>query len=99
MAFLGLGVMILILRWAFSRGGSVVAKPPRMGNPDQYGLLVPVASPGNYIDGEMLRQALEQSGIRANLAQTNEGPRVMVFPRDEQKAREILSRGPQASRG
>lgn len=90
--------MILVLRWAFSRGGSVVAKPAQMGNPDQYGLLVPVAAPSNYIDGEILRKSLEDNGIRANLAQTNDGPRVMVFPADESKAREILSRGPRASR-
>ncbi|MDP2013999.1 MAG: hypothetical protein Q8L05_07220, partial [Actinomycetota bacterium] len=50
-ALLGVGVLILILRWTYARGKSVVAAPPRLGTSDQYGLLVPVASPGTYIEG------------------------------------------------
>ena len=54
MAFSGLGIMVLILRWAFARGGSVVERAPKSGNPDEYGMLVPIASPSNYIEGEVL---------------------------------------------
>jgi len=54
--------------------------------------LVPVASPGSYIEGEVLRRHLEDSGIRANLATTVDGPRVMVWPQDEQRARAALAR-------
>ena len=93
-AFLGVGVLVLILRWAFRRGASVVAAPASPGRTDEYGLLVPVASPPSYIEGEMLRRQLEDAGIRANLAQTLEGPAVLVWPKDEQAAREfILRRG------
>lgn len=91
LAFAGVGVLVLILRWAFRRGSSVVAAAPKPGTTDEYGLLVPVAAPGSYVEGEVLRRTLEDAGIRANLAQTLEGPRVMVWPKDEQAARLLLS--------
>lgn len=94
MAFSGLGIMVLVLRWAFARGGSVVERPAKTGNPDEYGMLVPVASPGNYIEGEVMRRSLVDAGLRASLAQTNDGPRVMVWPKDVEAARKILKKAP-----
>jgi hypothetical protein len=91
MAFLGIGVLVLILRWAFARGTSVVERPTRPGTPEEYGLLNPVASPGSYIEAELLRQQLEAGHIRATVALTNDGPRVMVWPADEARARELLA--------
>jgi len=91
-AFAGLGILVLLLRWAFSRGGSLVAAPARPGTPDEYGLLVPVAQPPTYIEGEMLRRRLEDASIRATLVQTVDGPRVMVWPNDESAARRVLTR-------
>lgn len=90
MAFAGIGVLILLLRWAFRRGSSVVAAPPRTGSADEYGLLVPVANPTTYVEGEILRRSLEDAGVRANLATTLEGPRILVWPADEQRARDFL---------
>jgi len=90
MAFIFLGIMILLLRWAFRRGVSVVAAPPRPGQADDYGILVPVATPPSYIEGEMIRRSLEDAGIKATLAQTLDGPRVMVWPGDESRARAQL---------
>ncbi len=87
------GLFALILRWAFSRGGSVVAAAPRPGASGEYGLLVPVASPATYIEGEILRRRLQEGGVRANLATTLDGPRVLVWPGDEARAREVLSPG------
>lgn len=87
------GVFALILRWAFSRGSSVVAAPPRVGGAEEYGLLVPIASPQNYVEGEILRQRLESQGVRANLASTLDGPRLMVWPADADKARAVLASG------
>ncbi len=92
LAFGVVGILVLLLRWTYSRGGSVVAKPSRKGAEDSYGLLVPVASPATYAEGEILRRTLEAAGVRANLAQTLDGPRVMVFPDDESRAREVLAR-------
>jgi hypothetical protein len=91
MAFIFLGIMILLLRWAFRRGVSVVAAPPRPGQADDYGILVPVATPPSYIEGEMIRRSLEDAGIKATLAQTLDGPRVMVWPGDEGRARAQLN--------
>ena len=92
-ALVGLGVLILVLRWAFSgRRSSAVAARARKGQPDNYGLLVAVGSPGTYVEGEIWRRQLEAAGIRANLAQTLAGPRVMVWPVDEERAREVLAR-------
>ena len=98
-ALVGMGLFILILKWAFSRGGSLIARPVTPGDPDDYGLLVPIASPQTFIDGEIMRRTLIDNGIRANLVNTNAGPRIMVWPADEVSAKRILSRGPGASRG
>ena len=88
-----IGVFVLILRWAFRRGSSVVAAPPRSGTVQEYGLLVAVASPATYVEGEILRRRLEDRGVRANLASTLDGPRVMVWPADESRARDVLTSG------
>lgn len=92
-AVLLVGVFAVILRWAFRRGSSVVAAPPRAGSVQEYGLLVAVASPATYAEGEILRLRLEERGVRANLASTLDGPRVMVWPADEARARALLTPG------
>ena len=94
LAFAGLGLLILLLRWAFSRGHSVIAAPPKRGKTDEYGLLIPIARPETYVEGEIVRRQLEDAGIRATLAQTLDGPQVMVWPADEDRARRQLSRRP-----
>ena len=63
---------------------------PQPGDPDQYGLLDAVASPGTYIEAEILRQRLEAGGIKATVAMTNDGPRVMVWPSDRLRAESIV---------
>jgi hypothetical protein len=88
--FVVIALFILILRWAFSTGHSLVERPSKRGKADEYGLFVPVASPSNFIEGEILRQKLIAVGIKANLTQTLEGPRVMVFKADAKTARAIL---------
>lgn len=92
MAFSALGIMVLILRWAFARGGSVVERAAKSGNPDEYGMLVPIASPSNYIEGEVLRRSLVDAGLRASLAQTNDGPRIMVWPKDVEVAKQVIKK-------
>ena len=83
--------LALVLRWAFSNGKSLIERPGRRGKADEYGLFVAVASPTNFIEGEMIRQKLLEAGIKANLTQTLEGPRVMVFTKDAGIARAVLS--------
>jgi hypothetical protein len=89
-AFALVGVFALLLRWAFSHGHSVVAGAARRGRADEYGLLVVVASPETFVEAEVVRRRLQEAGITATLAPTTEGPRVMVFPRDEEVARAVL---------
>lgn len=88
--FFAVGILSLILRWAFSRGKSVIERTPKVGKEDEYGALVVIASPNNYIEGELQRLKLVQSEIRANLVQTKDGPRLYVFERDEKIARAVL---------
>ncbi|CAB4532446.1 unannotated protein [freshwater metagenome] len=82
--------LIFILKWTSARGKSLVERVPVQGSPDQYGTLVAVANPANHIEGEILRQKLVAVGIRATLTQTNEGPRIFVFPQEESAARAHL---------
>jgi hypothetical protein len=93
MAFGVVGIFVLLLRWTFRRGSSVVARPARPGAEDDYGLMVAVASPPTYVEGEILRRTLEDARIRAQLAQTLDGPRLMVWSEDAERARELVARG------
>lgn len=92
-AIVAVGVLVLLLRWTYSRGHSVVARPARAGSEEEYGLLVPVASPGSFVEAELIRSQLVAAGVRATLAPTTSGPRVMVF-REEEKIARTLLRGP-----
>jgi FtsP/CotA-like multicopper oxidase with cupredoxin domain len=91
MAFAVVGLLALICRWAFGRGSSVVERPVQHGEPQQYGLLNPVASPGTYVEAEVQRLRLADGGITSTVAMTNDGPRVMVWPADEARARHLLN--------
>ena len=89
-----LGILIILLRWTFGgRRRSLVARRPSPGSEEEYGLLVSVAAPASYAEGEMLRRRLAARGIRATLAQTKDGPRLMVFPPDEERARDAIAHG------
>lgn len=89
--FFIVGLLALILRWAYSSNKSLVEKDKKIGNDDQYGLLKVAASPKNHIEGEMLRQKLLSVGIKATLSQTNTGPKILVFEKDLKIAKATLS--------
>ena len=82
--------LILMLRWTSARGKSLVERTPTIGSEDEYGSLIPVASPLNHIEGEIVRQKLIEVGIKATLTQTKDGPRIFVFPKEESAARAHL---------
>jgi hypothetical protein len=88
-----MAVIVLLLRWAFSGGGSLVARDPQAGGSDEYGLMVPVAAAEDYVRAEMQRRLLADSGVRVNLVRTTDGPRLMVWEADRDRALEVLSRG------
>jgi len=90
-AFAAVGVLILVLRWAYSsRRDSLLSTPGHRGRPSEYGLLVPVASPESQAAGERAGQRLEAAGIKATLTRTDSGLRLLVFPDDLPAARRIL---------
>jgi hypothetical protein len=91
LALVVVGVLVLLLRWAFSSGGSLVERRSRPGHSGAYGLLVPVLSPGTFIEAEVAVRRLTDAGLRATLAPTTEGPRVLVFPEDLGRARNLLA--------
>ena len=74
--------LIFMLKWTMARGKSLVERTPNVGSDDEYGMLVPIASPSNHIEGEILRQKLIAVGIKATLTQTKNGPRIFVFPEE-----------------
>lgn len=90
-ALVAVAVLALLLRWTFSRGTSLVEKRPRTGRESDYGLLVPVAQPATFTEAEAARRRLAEVGIRATLAPTIDGLRVMVFARDAAGARAHLA--------
>lgn len=89
--FFALLILIPLLRWTFSRGRSHVARPAKSGNSDEYGLLVPVTKPANFIEGEMARKKLVDANIKANLVQAKDGIALLVFPEELSAARAILN--------
>ncbi len=88
-----MAVMILLLRWAFSRGGSLVAAEPTAGRPDEYGLMVPVAGAQDYVRAEMQRRLLVDQGVKVNLVRTTDGPKLMVWKKDHDRALDLINRG------
>lgn len=90
LAFAALGVLVLLLRWAFGHGSSLVERKPQSGGTAEYGLLVPAVEPPTFVEAEIARRRLVDAGLRATLAPTTQGPAVMVFPQDLEKARSVL---------
>ncbi len=91
----GIGILIFvaILKWAYSpKKSSLIERPTKASFKDDYGMLVPIANPENYADGEKLRQKLLANNIKATLAFTLEGPQIMVWPKDEKIAKELLKK-------
>lgn len=89
--FLVVGLLALLLRWAYSNNNSLIEKDKKIGSEDEYGLLKVVTSPKNHIEGEMLRQKLLSVGIKATLSQTKTGPKILVFEEDLKIARATLN--------
>jgi hypothetical protein len=85
------GLLALLLRWAYSNNNSLIERDKKIGSEDEYGLLKVVTSPKNHIEGEMLRQKLLSVGIKATLSQTNTGPKILVFEEDLKIARATLN--------
>ncbi|GGV08574.1 hypothetical protein GCM10010495_21600 [Kitasatospora herbaricolor] len=88
-----MAVLVLLLRWTYGGGSSLVERRPRTGRPDEYGLLVAVAAPPDAEQARRLAARLDAAGLRHTLVRTAEGPRLMVWPADAEAARHLLRRG------
>ena len=88
--FVGLAVLILVLKWGFSSNRKMIITPIKAGKKDQYGLLKPLPTPSNYIEAQMALQKLVDSNIKATLTQTLDGPQLMVFEKDLDIAASVL---------
>ena len=88
--FVGLALLILVLKWGFSSNGRFIVTPIKAGKKDQYGLLKPLPTPTNYIEAQMVLQKLIDSNLNATLTQTLDGPQIMVFEKDLRAATAIL---------
>ena len=89
--FVGLAVLILVLKWGFSSNKRLIITPIKAGKKDQYGLLRPLPTPSNYIEAQMKLQKLVDANIRATLTQTLDGPQLMVFEKDVNIATAVLA--------
>lgn len=87
-----LGGLALMLRWGFSRGGSLVRRTDDTpAARDTFGLLVDVHTTRSFSDARALVERLTAARIKATAAHTTEGWTVYVWPADEPAAREILN--------
>ncbi|NUR26553.1 MAG: hypothetical protein HOV83_12025 [Catenulispora sp.] len=83
------GVLALLLHRSLTRPEppAAVADP----HPDDFGLLVPVATCRDQVDADLVREHLRSAGIRSTLAVDQSGKiRVMVFSDALDKARKLV---------
>ncbi len=89
-ALAGLAGLLLVARWASGGRASLIERPPARGAAEEYGLMIPVASPpGPRALADVMAQ-LSAAGIRARQVDTVEGTRVMVWAEDVSRARAVL---------
>lgn len=93
-AFAVVGVLILLSRWAFTPGSSLVgARGPSRTR--DFGLLVPVATVHGAPAADTLRRVLSAHGIRGTVARADSDPdddrvHVLVFVADAARARSLV---------
>jgi hypothetical protein len=89
--FIGLALLVLVLKWGFTSNKKLIITPIKAGKKDQYGLLKPLPTPSNYIEAQVALQKLNDSNIKATLTQTLDGPQLMVFEKDLKVAKAVLN--------
>lgn len=88
-----LAVLIMLLRWTFARGCSLVSRRTQPGDCTDYGLLTPVAFPRSQTEADRLVTLLAANNITSTTASTTDGITVMVWPHDVIRALGIISNG------
>lgn len=89
--FVGLALLVIVLKWGFSSNRKMIVTPIKAGKKNEYGLLKPLPTPSNYIEAQMALQKLVDSNIKATLTQTLDGPQLMVFEKDLKIANSIIT--------
>jgi hypothetical protein len=89
-ALLAIGGLMLVSRWMTGQRGSLIETPARPGAAEEYGLMIPVASPRTSADADQVRARLQDAGVRSRAVQTTDGLRVMVWADDVGSARAVL---------
>lgn len=90
LALLALGGLALVARWASRRGTSLIEAPAKPGTAEEYGLMIPVASPASDHASHDVAARLGAAGVRCREVTTTEGRRVMVWSDDVARARAVL---------
>ena len=90
LALAALGGLALVARWASQSGTSLIEEPARQGSAEEYGLMIPVASPPTVRASHEVAGRLTAAGVRCREVDTTEGRRVMVWAEDVAQARAVL---------
>jgi hypothetical protein len=87
-AFLMIGLLGFILRWTFSRDQGAPAWPS--SDPEDFGLLAPVATVDTADEASRVKAMLAEAGIKATTSVSPDGRhRVLVFSTELDRARRV----------
>jgi hypothetical protein len=87
-----IAVLVMVLRWSHGRPTTLMTQRKKVETSTDFGLLVPVASPGNQREADKLRANLESQDIKATITNTTDGLRILVWPHEVTRANQALSR-------
>jgi len=90
LAVVAIAALGLVARWASRSGTSLIEAPPRQGKAEEYGLMIPVASPRTERESRDATARLAAAGVSSRAVDTTEGRRVMVWADDVAQARAVL---------
>ena len=89
LAVLVVGLLALVLRWAFGNGGGVRATP-KPGSPGDHGLLMPMLTVRDPQRAAQLVATLRAQGVRASLSGPPGRQLLLVWPTEVNRAAELL---------
>jgi hypothetical protein len=87
-AFLMIGLLGFVLRWTFGRDKRMPLWPPT--DPEDFGLLAPVATVDTADEASRIKAMLAEAGIKATTSPGMDGRhRVLVFASELDRARRV----------